>query len=156
MCQYHFHWVNPPHSHNSHYLLICNFLCDYRNGTVWRRSLGSGGYRSVKVVWKRAPGKKFAAWGPAAVMTTETEAATVGILSLKPPGLNAAPTVRSLPHLVNVSTCEEISVFNQILCERNAVQMIVLVENLSICQMTQITDINLFSLTMNYFHHPSL
>lgn len=89
-------------------------------------------------------------------MTTETEAATVGILSLKPPGLNAAPTVRSLPHLVNVSTCEEISVFNQILCERNAVQMIVLVENLSICQMTQITDINLFSLTMNYFHHPSL
>lgn len=83
--------------------LFSALLAVDRNGTAWRRLLGSGGYRSVKVVQKKALGKGLAVSSPGAVMT-ETGAVTVGTLPLNPPEQIAVPTDSSLPHQASVST----------------------------------------------------
>lgn len=74
-----------------------------RNGTVWRRSTGSGGYRSVKVVRKKAPGRGLAAWSPATTMTTEIRPVTVRTLCTNHQRPTAALTGSSRPQEANVS-----------------------------------------------------
>lgn len=71
-----------------------------RNGTVWRRSPASGGFRSAKAP-KKAPGSESAAWGLAVVTTTERGAATAGKLPSNPPKWRDVLTGSSHPGSVS-------------------------------------------------------